>query len=218
MVSHSTAVLWGTVVASGLFHGVNPGMGWPLAVSAALFERRSTGLLKALAGLGAGHLLAMLVVLAPFSLAASLLAWRQQLQIGAAAILIGLGVVLLLWRRHPRFLQRVGPQRLILWSFLIATAHGAALMLLPIYVGLCASTPGSAHEAAVDLMRAGATQAVLVSIVHTLAMVAAGGMSAAGVYYWLGLTALSRVWINLDSLWAGSLIGVGALAIVLAAS
>jgi hypothetical protein len=67
-------------------------------------------------------------------------------------------------------------------------------------------------------MRAGAAQAALVAVVHTLAMVAAGGLAATGVYYWLGLKAISLVWVNLDKLWAGSLIGVGALAIALAAS
>lgn len=216
MIAHSTAALWGAVVASGLYHGANPGMGWPLAVSAALFERRSSALVKAIAALGAGHLMAMGVVLAPFSVVAPLLAWGRQIQIGAAALVIGLGVVLLLSRRHPRFLQRVPPHRLALWSFLVATAHGAALMLLPIYLGLCAAAPDGG-AAAGELMRAGAAQAALVAGVHTLAMVAAGGLAAAGVYYWLGLKAISRVWVNLDKLWAGSLIGVGALAIALAA-
>src|SRR4051812_18562932 len=111
MALHSTAALWAAVVASGLYHGANPGMGWPLAVSAALFEQRSMALVKAIAALGAGHLLAMGVVLAPFSLIAWLVSWRHQIQIGAAALVIGLGVVLLLSRRHPRFLQRVRPDR-----------------------------------------------------------------------------------------------------------
>jgi hypothetical protein len=217
MIEHSTVALWGAVVASGLYHGANPGMGWPLAVSAALFERRAAALVKAIAALGAGHFAAMLALLAPFSLVASLVAFEQQIRLGAAALVIGLGVALLLSRRHPRFLSRIPPHRLALWSFLVATAHGAALMLLPIYLGLCAADASPGHAAAAALMRTGAWEAGLVAVVHTLAMVTAGGLAAAAVYYWLGLKALSRVWINLDKLWAGSLIGVGAIAIAFAA-
>jgi hypothetical protein len=215
--AHTTAALWAAVVASGLYHGANPGMGWPLAVSAAMFERRAGALLKALAALGAGHLMAMLVVLAPFSIIASLAALQLQIRLGAATLVIGLGVYLLLSNRHPRFLQRVAPHRLALWSFLVATAHGAALMLLPIYLGLCAAgAPDAAHAAAGQLMREGVLQAALVALTHTLAMMVAGGVAAAAIYYWLGLRTLSTVWINLDKLWAGSLIGVGAVAIALA--
>ncbi|HXT09567.1 MAG TPA: hypothetical protein VN715_21845 [Roseiarcus sp.] len=217
MGAEHTAALWAAVVASGLYHGANPGMGWPLAVSAAMFERRAGALLKALAALGVGHLLAMLVVLAPFSIIASLAALQIQIRLGAATLVIGLGVYLLLSNRHPRFLQRVAPHRLALWSFLVATAHGAALMLLPIYLGLCAvGAPDAAHAAAGQLMREGVLQAGLVALTHTLAMMAAGGVAAAAIYYWLGLRAISTVWINLDKLWAGSLIGVGAVAIALA--
>jgi hypothetical protein len=218
VAAHSAAALWSAVVVSGLYHGANPGMGWPLAVSAAMFERRAAALMKAIGALGAGHLLAMLAVLAPFSVVASLAQWQLPIRLGAAALVIGLGVFLLLSRRHPRFLQRVAPHRLALWSFLVATAHGAALMLLPIYLGLCVgAAPSAGHEAAGELMRAGVLQAALVAVVHTLAMIAAGGLAATMVYHWLGLRAISRAWLNLDKLWAGSLIGVGAIAIAFAA-
>jgi hypothetical protein len=213
----TTAALWAAVVVSGLYHGANPSMGWPLAVSAAMFERRAGALAKALAALGAGHFAAMLAVLAPFSVVASLAALQTQIRLGAAALVIGLGVFLLLSRRHPRFLQRVAPHRLALWSFLVATAHGAALMLLPIYLGICAAgAPEAGHAAAAALMREGALDAALVAVVHTLAMMAAGGAAAAAIYFWLGLRTLSSVWVNVDKLWAGSLIGVGAVAIAFA--
>ncbi|MCI4677881.1 hypothetical protein K9U39_09095 [Rhodoblastus acidophilus] len=214
----STAALWVAVVLSGLYHGANPGMGWPLAVSAALMERRRDALPKAVAALGAGHFLAMLVILIPFSMLTALLLWERQIRIAAGMLVIGLGIFLLLYRRHPRFLSRVPPHRLVLWSFLIATAHGAALMLAPIYLGLCtAAEPGAGHAAAAELMRANALQAVLVAALHTLAMVTAGGLAAAAVYYWFGLKALSTGWFNLDRVWALSLIFVGALAIAFAA-
>jgi hypothetical protein len=214
----STPALWGAVALSGLYHGANPGMGWPLAVSAAMMERRGAALPKAVAALGVGHFLAMLVILVPFSMMTALVAWQQQIRIAAGALVIGFGAFLLLYRRHPRLLARVAPRRLALWSLLIATAHGAALMLVPIYLGLCTGADrSSGHLAASTLMGSNALQAVLVAGLHTIAMIAAGGIAAAAVYYWMGLKALTRGWFNLDILWAASLIVVGSLAIALAA-
>ncbi|MEJ2116656.1 MAG: hypothetical protein P8Y36_01645 [Alphaproteobacteria bacterium] len=214
---HSSTALWWAVVASGIYHGINPGMGWPLAVSAALIERRRMALPAAIGALGVGHFLAMLAILVPFSTMTLLLVWQEQIRVGAGILVIAVGVFLLIYRRHPRFLARVPPQRLALWSFLVATAHGAALMLVPIYLGLCTSAAQSAgHRAAAALMQASASKAVLVASVHTLAMVTAGGVAAAVVYYWLGLKILAKGWFNLDRVWAASLIIVGILAIALA--
>ena len=214
---HSTAALWAAVILSGLYHGANPGMGWPLAVSAALMERRRDALPKAIAALGAGHFLAMLAILVPFSMMTALLLWERPIRLVAGVLVIGLGIFLLLYRRHPRFLTRVPPHRLAFWSFLVATAHGAALMLVPVYLGLCAANPGFGHAAMAELMRANSLQAVQVAALHTFAMVTAGGLAAAGVYGWFGLKALSAGWINLDRVWALSLIIVGVLAVALAA-
>jgi len=111
---NSTAALWWAVVASGIYHGVNPGMGWPLAVSAALMERRRGSLWRALLALAGGHLLAMAAILFPFSALMALAAWQREIQIGAACLVIGLGLYLLINRRHPRFLARVPPSRLAL--------------------------------------------------------------------------------------------------------
>ncbi len=214
---HSTAALWAAVVLSGLYHGANPGMGWPLAVSAALMERRRDALAKAIAALGAGHFLAMLVILVPFSMMTALLLWERQIRFAAGVLVIALGIFLLVYRRHPRFLTRVPPHRLALWSFVVATAHGAALMLAPIYLGLCAANASAGHAAMAELMRANSAQAVMVAALHTFAMVTAGGLAAVCVYGWLGLKALSAGWFNLDRVWASSLIVVGSLAIAFAA-
>nr|WP_104018711.1 hypothetical protein [Roseovarius nitratireducens] len=211
---NTTAALWWAVVASGLYHGINPGMGWPLAVSAALMERARGSLWKALAALAGGHLLAMTAILFPFSMLVSLVTWQREIQIGAACLVIGLGLYLLVNRRHPRFLARVPPSRLVLWSFLAATAHGAGLMLVPIYLGICdLAQEGAGHTAASTLMRSTLATATLVAVVHTLAMTAAGGTLAFGVYRWLGLKFLSRSWFNLDLLWALSLVLVGGLSL-----
>jgi hypothetical protein len=191
-------------------------MGWPLAVSAGLMEKNSRALMAALWPLMVGHLLAMLVVLLPFAVLVTLIEWQRPIQLGASLLVIGFGVFRLVDRRHPRALVRIRPTQLGLWSFAVAIAHGAGLMLVPIYLGLCrASDLDKGHEAAGTLMNANLGMAVLVSVVHATAMVAAGGCSAWLVYRYFGLKFVSRSWFNLDTPWAVSLILVGAIALVL---
>jgi hypothetical protein len=208
------AGLWLAVVASGLFHGVNPGMGWPLAVSAGLMEKSSRALVAALWPLTAGHLLAMLLVILPFALLVTLVEWQRQIQIGAAVLVIGFGIFRLVNRRHPRALARIRPTQLGLWSFAVAIAHGAGLMLVPIYLGLCrASELDKGHQAAGALINFNLGMAVLTSVVHSASMIAAGGLSAWLVYRYLGLKFMQRSWFNLETTWAVSLILVGAIAL-----
>jgi hypothetical protein len=214
---NTATALWWAVVASGVYHGVNPGMGWPLAVSAALMDRAPGSLFKALAALAAGHLVAMAAILFPFTALLFLVEWQREIQIGAALLVIGLGVYLLFNRRHPRFLARVPPSRLALWSFLAAMAHGAGLMLVPIYLGICETVETDAgHAAASDLMAGNASIAVIVALAHTAAMTVSGGLLAFGVYRWLGLRFLSRSWFNLDVIWAASLVLVGSISLAYA--
>src|SRR3984893_11152321 len=187
-------------------------MGWALAVSAGLMERSPHGLLAALGPLPVGHLLAMLLVIFPFSLLVALVQWQREIQIGASLLVIGFGIFLFINRRHPRVLARIRPTQLGLWSFAVAIAHGAGLMLIPIYLGLYrAADLDKGHEAAGALINANLTMAVLVSVVHSVAMIAAGGFLAWLVYRYLGLKFVSRSWFNLDTTWAFSLILVGAL-------
>jgi hypothetical protein len=212
----TATALWGAVVVSGLYHGLNPGMGWPLAVSAALMDRAPGALFKALVALALGHLVAMVAVLFPFAVLMFLVEWQRQIQLGAACLVIALGVYLLINRRHPRFLARVPPSRLALWSFLAAMAHGAGLMLVPIYLGICETIDTNAgHAAAADLMQGNLAIAATVALAHTLAMTLAGGALALGVYHWLGLKFLSKGWFNLDVVWALSLILVGVLSLLI---
>jgi hypothetical protein len=133
----AVAGLWLAVIASGLYHGVNPGMGWPLAVSAGMMEKSPRALVAALWALAAGHLLAMFLMILPFSLLISLVYWQRQIRIGASLLVMGFGAFRLIDRRHPRALARIKPSQLALWSFAAAMAHGAGLMLAPIYLGLC---------------------------------------------------------------------------------
>jgi hypothetical protein len=210
------AVLWLAVVVSGLYHGVNPGMGWPLAVSAGLMERSSRALLAALWPLTVGHLLAMLAMILPFSLLVVVVQWKEHIQIGAGLLVTGFGFYRLINRRHPRVFARIRPTQLALWSFAVAIAHGAGLMLVPIYLGLCsASDIDGVHQAAGALIGADLGMALLVSGVHTVAMIAAGGFLAWLVYRYLGTKFVSRSWFNLDATWAVSLIVVGALSLAI---
>jgi len=210
--------LWAAVLASGLYHGINPAMGWPLAVSNGLMARSNRALFAALGYLASGHALAVFTVTIPFGMLAVLLAWQREIQIGASVLVIGFGAVQMIRRRHPRALARIPPSRLALWSFAIAIAHGAGLMLVPIYLGLCRRVdldPG--HQAAKALIDANLGMAVVVSVVHATAMTVVGGLLAWFVYRYLGLKFVSRSWFNLDAVWAVSLILVGTLSLGLEA-
>lgn len=188
-------------------------MGWPLAVSAGLLKRTSRALLMALAYLTGGHLLAMLAAILPFALLAALLAWQWEIQIAASLLVLGFGLYLLMQRRHPRALTRIPPTQLMLWSFAIATAHGAGLMLVPIYLGLSSAPDMAGHHPAGAIASTNLALAVLIAVVHTLAMMAAGGLLAWLVYRYLGLKFVSQSWFNLDAVWAISLIVVGAISL-----
>ena len=215
-VDWAVAGLWLAVIASGLYHGVNPGMGWPLAVSAGMMEKSPRALLAALSALAGGHLLAMLLMILPFSLLISLVYWQRQIRIGASLLVMGFGAFRLIDRRHPRALARIKPAQLGLWSFAAAIAHGAGLMLAPIYLGLCAAESLDRDAAAAGtLISANFGMALLVSIVHSGAMIAAGGLAAWLVYRYLGLRFLSRGWFNLDATWAATLVLVGAISLAL---
>jgi hypothetical protein len=206
--------LWFAVIASGVYHGISPGMGWPLAVSAGLMDRRAGALFAALVPLAVGHFLAMAVIVLPFALLITLVVWQASIQIAAGLGVMGFGLYKLFNQRHPRLLARIRPTQLAFWSFAVAIAHGAGLMLVPIYLGICrASEADAGHAAASTLMASNVGMAVVVSAVHAAAMIAAGGIAAWVCYRYLGLKFLSRSWFNLEAIWAVSLTVVGALGI-----
>lgn len=208
----NAGALWAAVAALGAWHGLNPAMGWPLAVANGLMARRSLAVFGTLAPLAAGHLLAMAVVLLPFAALSPLLAWQQPIRIGAGGLVAAFGVWRLIDRRHPRMLARVRPTQVALWSFLMATAHGAGLMLLPFALGLCMPAAAQAPLPAAG----GLAAAAAVAAVHTGAMFATGLAAAWSVYRWLGLKALSRSWIDLETAWGASLVLAGAASVAMA--
>lgn len=201
--------LWLAVIVLGAYHGCNPGMGWPLAVSSGMSEKRDMAVFTTLVPLAAGHFLAMAVVILPFSILFRFVDWSVTIRLTAGLTVLAFGLYKLVNRRHPRFFSRVRPSQLTLWSFLMATAHGAGLMLLPIYLGLC--TTGQGHAAIADLIGSGLEPSMLVCLVHTFAMALASGLMAWTFYRYFGLRLLRAAWLNLDLVWAVSLILTGVI-------
>ena len=204
----SNAALWATIVALGLYHGLNPAMGWPLAVANGMAQRQPAAVFGTVLPLAGGHLAAMAVVLLPFAWLAWMMDFGRAIRLGAGALVLLFGLYKLARPRRPRVLARIPPTQLAWWSFLMATAHGAGLMLVPFMLGLCANDPA---------MRAGDLgTALAVSVVHTAAMLLAGLAMAWLVYRYLGLQFLRRAWFNLDAVWAGSLVIAGIAGLVMA--
>ena len=213
---------WLAFAALGAGHGINPGMGWLFAVALGLQEGRSRAVWRALPPLALGHALAVgAAALTAAALGqvvpADVLKWI------VSGSLVALGGVRLVRHRHPRSRgMRVGFRGLASWSFLMATAHGAGLMVLPLLVGQGASTAEAAHVGhAMHGVRA--AQAMLMpmpgltdvslwaTVFHTAGYLLVTGLVAVIVYHKLGLRLLRAMWINLDLVWGGALIITGAL-------
>ncbi|MET9065947.1 hypothetical protein ACWDR1_19520 [Streptosporangium sandarakinum] len=182
----------------GAFHGLNPAMGWLFAVALGLQERSRTAVLRALPPIVLGHAGSVLATLALVS-AARLAAPPRIVTYGVAALVAGFGVWRLLRRhRHRRTGMRVNAWQLAGWSFLMSTAHGAGLMVVPVTL----------HEG--DGAAALASQSLVATATHALAMLATTTVVALVVYDRLGVAVLRRAWFNLDLAWAVALIGAGA--------
>jgi hypothetical protein len=206
---------WVTLALLGGYHGINPAMGWLFAVSRGLQERRGGAVAGALPPIALGHALAIglalaVVAIGQASLGSTYLKWAT------AAVLIGFGVARLARHHHPRWVgMRVGFGSLLLWSFLMATAHGAGLMLVPVFVvGAHDAAQHGAHHAHAELAFSGFGAYLGATVVHTGAMLLVSGAIALIVYYKLGLALLRRTWFNLDWLWAIALIASGAAALL----
>ena len=202
----------------GAYHGLDPSMGWLFAVGLGLQERRRSKVIAALFPIAVGHFISVALVVL---LIASAMAWSWWLlRPTGAAILILFGVFRILRpQAHPRWVaMRVSSFDLMLWSFLMATAHGAGLMLFPVLIKIpsCYATVHQHHQM---LMRAtgnlGFIGSTAVVLLHTGAMFLVMGIVAIIVYEWIGLQILRSAWINLDMIWAGTLIAAGILAMVI---
>ena len=202
---------WLAVIGFGAFHGINPGMGWLFALSLGLQRQSSRAIWLALLPIAAGHALSVgLVALLVY--AGIRFLSIPVLQFITAGLLLGFGAYKLFnYYRHPRWVgMKVGMVDLFLWSFLMATAHGAGLMVAPAFMGV--SHAGGSHALHLP---AGASLSLAV-LAHTLAMLLLMGLVAWIVYARLSLTVLRRHWINFDLIWAAALLAVGVIALIAA--
>jgi hypothetical protein len=195
----------------GAVHGVNPAMGWLFAVSLGLQEQRRAAVWGALGPLALGHALAIGVALL-LAAVLGLVLPVDTLKWIAAAALLGFGLVQLRWHRHPRYGgMRVRAKDLTIWSFLMASAHGAGLMAVPFVLGAAGAHAahghgGQAGELALAAVPGADALGLLAVLVHTAGYLAVAGVLAVVVYEKLGLRLLRRAWINVNVIWAGALI------------
>jgi len=207
-------VSWLTLLGLGAFHGINPGMGWLFAVALGMQERRRGAVVGALLPLGLGHGLAvaaaiLLALLAGVVVPLHYLRWL----VGVTLILFGAGRLFRHW--HPRWASmRVGARGLTLWSFLMASAHGAGLMVVPVFLGM--ATPGTqvaCHSA--EAVHLSASAALLATATHATGYLAVTAATALFVFQKVGLGLLRKAWVNLDFLWAATLIATGVISVFL---
>jgi hypothetical protein len=223
MPEMSQAWPWLSLAALGAFHGLNPAMGWLFAVALGLQERRLRAVTRALGPIALGHALAIGLAAVAVSLLGLVIPQRLLLALGGAALL-GFAAYKIATRfRHPRWVgMRVSPRELVLWSFLMASAHGAGLMLVPVLVGLRGEGVSSAlahagHLGHLAHQPSAASDALLPALaavgLHSVAMLTVAGVLAVVVYQKVGVEVLRRAWINLDFVWAGALAISGGIAL-----
>lgn len=198
---------WLTLAGLGAFHGLNPAMGWLFAVALGLHRRSRRVVLVSLLPIALGHAIAVAVVVAAV-VALGIMIDRRVIRLCAGVLLIAWAIYHTVYghRHRVRVGMQTGMAGLALWSFLMASAHGAGLMLVPVLIplGLAATPAGEVTDSGPLLMSLAAVG------VHTAAMLAVTGAIAVMVYEWFGLGFLRRGWINLDFLWTAALVGAGA--------
>jgi|SRR5687768_6076225 len=205
---------WAMLIALGAFHGINPGMGWLFAVALGMQERRRGAVLRALVPLGAGHGLAVAGAVGA-ALAIGFVIPLGWLRWPIAAVLVSLGVVRLFRHRHPRWGgMRVSMGGLTVWSFLMATAHGAGLMVVPVFMGMSMSGTGE-HAHHTPAAGVSAEAAVFATGLHAVGYLGVTAFVAVLVFEKLGVGILRRAWFNLDLIWSAALIATGALTLLL---
>jgi hypothetical protein len=207
---------WLAVAALGAYHGIDPSMGWLFAVALGLQERSRARVIWSLFPIAAGHLISIGAVVALIAGLRAYVALSLLRPVGAGA-LIAFGLFRYIWpRAHPRWVaMRVNAAELGLWSFLMATAHGAGLMLFPILMDMTPAAAAPMHH--MPALAAGnpIMQAIAVVILHTAALLVVMGTIAVVIYDWIGLAILRSAWINLDTIWAVALVAAGLLSLII---
>lgn len=213
--------VWLVLFLLGAYHGLNPAMGWLFAVALGLQEKTGRAVVNSLLPLGLGHLISIAVVVGVAQVARFTLPLTT-VRILAAISLVAFGVYRLLRRSHPRWVgMRVGFRDLTLWSFLMASAHGAGLMLLPFVLTDPQRAMRNGHLNHMMLPSAANAPASMAMHwwfpigVHTLGYLLTTALLALVVYYKVGIAVLRRAWFNLDLLWVGALFAMGILTVAI---
>lgn len=209
----SDRFVWGALFLLGCYHGINPGMGWLFAVSLGFQERRTSAVLRAIVPLALGHVVSIAIIVALATLAAVALPHRA-VHLGSAAILLAFGVYRLLRTRHFKWVgMRVGFGGLLLWGFLMSTAHGAGLMLVPFVTAAhTAATPPMAMPMPAPAHPAWAVGMLMVAV-HTLGYLMTMTAVALVVYLKIGVAFLRTGWLNVDLIWGIALVVTGLIAL-----
>lgn len=208
----------------GAYHGLNPGMGWLFAVALGLQNRKRSAVIRALGPIAIGHAASVAVVVLIVAAAGTLIS-TDVLRYAGGVALIGFGLYKLLAPfSHPRWVgMRVNGRDLVVWSFLMATAHGAGLMLVPVLLRTSNDDAQAAQanqgSQAIDTMATDASfslpgSELLAVAIHTGAMFLVMGLVAVAVFQWLGVKILRRGWFNLDRIWAMMLLAAGGFTFV----
>jgi hypothetical protein len=208
-----SSALW-LMLLLGAYHGINPGMGWLFAVALGMQEQNGSAVARSLVPIALGHALAIgSVVLAAAFLGMALP--QEAIRYFVAAVLFGLGILSLVRHHHPRWVRmRVGFRDLTFWSFLMASAHGAGLMVLPVLLPsrtVEAAGPMTCHH----LAGVGPLTALLATALHTTAYLAVTGLIAWVVYNKSGLAILRKAWLNLNLVWAAALVVTGVVTLLI---
>jgi hypothetical protein len=210
-VEVGSTAMW-MMLLLGVYHGINPGMGWLFAVALGMQQQRASAVAKSLVPIAIGHAAAIGGVVLAAALVGRALPLAA-IRYVVAAILIGLGIQYLVRHRHPRWVRmRVGFRDLVMWSFLMASAHGAGVMVLPLL--LESSTVQAAGHMPGHSPAASPLAALVATGVHTLGYLAATGVIAWVVYRKYGLAILRTAWFNLDVVWAAALLVTGLVTLV----
>ena len=208
---------WAALLALGAGHGINPAMGWLFAVALGFQRESRRAVWGALGPLAVGHALAMAVTIALAALIGLILP-PNVLKFGIAALLVGLGIYRLVRSRHITYGgMRVNAAELATWSFLMATAHGAGLMVLPLVMGDLPAATQAHHmvHASMFAFTGGEWIGAMAALVHTAGYLLVTGLIAVIVYERVGVRFLRTAWVNLDLVWAVALVATGVATVLL---
>jgi|HubBroStandDraft_1064217.scaffolds.fasta_scaffold00506_8 hypothetical protein len=225
---------WAALFLLGAYHGVNPGMGWLFAVALGMQKKNAAAVWQSLVPIASGHFVAIALVVAAAVLAGAVLPLRY-IKIAAACVLLAFGLHRLIRKSHPRWGgMQIGFRDLAIWSFLMASAHGAGFMLLPILLKMSAlqaaadvghsahhlhalgfAGPSNLGPSTLGAWTLGPWTASIALLVHTLGYLLVTGLIAFVVYEKLGLEVLRKSWVNLDLIWAVALIATAGFTLLI---